>query len=354
MNKEQLNELNIFGLREIARRTGVSSPTTKKKEELIDGILAIRSGKMKPHVRKTKQGRPPKEFALKDFVDDFLNDEIKPSRVLTLKQETTKYGLGDIETVGGYVELFANNSALLSVIENCEYASFFISQNLVEEYGLRAGDKVVAELGNENGKVFVKSIYNINNCPIIKFSKQRKNYHELEHEVSSKKLPFSNAGYDKFNIKFGESVYFYGIDNNQNTISVANMLNDCKVENKIYINVSLADKNKHCLNLLNNVEKFVANLTDNIADAQKVVSIACERAKRIMENGENVVVVIDDLLSIQGVDNSNYSLMKNLITLTKNSRKSGSITLFSIMPNNGLVLAEKLADKRIQVSEINN
>ena len=56
-----LNELNIFALRDLARKTGVSSPTSKKKEVLIKEIVEIVSGKKEPQI-KTKQGRPPKTF----------------------------------------------------------------------------------------------------------------------------------------------------------------------------------------------------------------------------------------------------------------------------------------------------
>ena len=39
--ENKLNELNIFALRDLARKTGVSSPTSKKKEELIKNIIEI-------------------------------------------------------------------------------------------------------------------------------------------------------------------------------------------------------------------------------------------------------------------------------------------------------------------------
>ena len=61
MTEEQLNELSIFALRELARRTGVYAPTSKKKSELIKNIIEISEGKKEPYIAKTKQGRPPKD-----------------------------------------------------------------------------------------------------------------------------------------------------------------------------------------------------------------------------------------------------------------------------------------------------
>ena len=62
MLEDKLNELNIFALRDLARKTGVSSPTSKTKAELIEGIVNIISGREQPQLNKTKQGRPPKVF----------------------------------------------------------------------------------------------------------------------------------------------------------------------------------------------------------------------------------------------------------------------------------------------------
>jgi len=60
MLQDKLNELNIFALRDLARHTGVKSPTSKKKEQLIKEIVEITSGEKKPDVNKNKQGRVEK------------------------------------------------------------------------------------------------------------------------------------------------------------------------------------------------------------------------------------------------------------------------------------------------------
>lgn len=57
--KEELNQLNIYSLRNFARETGVKSPTTLTKENLINSILEIQNGQKLPQAR-SKRGRPLK------------------------------------------------------------------------------------------------------------------------------------------------------------------------------------------------------------------------------------------------------------------------------------------------------
>ena len=46
--RDNLDKLGIYELRTLAREVGVYSPTTLKKNELMDQILNIVSGKEKP------------------------------------------------------------------------------------------------------------------------------------------------------------------------------------------------------------------------------------------------------------------------------------------------------------------
>ena len=60
MNKiQELKKLNVHQLRNIARQVGVSAPTTKTAAVLINEIIAIEKGDLKPV--RSKMGRPPKQ-----------------------------------------------------------------------------------------------------------------------------------------------------------------------------------------------------------------------------------------------------------------------------------------------------
>ncbi len=55
-NKETLNQMRIYELRDLGREKGVKSPTSLKKNELIDKILEISCGETEPY--RTNRGRP--------------------------------------------------------------------------------------------------------------------------------------------------------------------------------------------------------------------------------------------------------------------------------------------------------
>lgn len=56
---EELNEVNLYSLRNLAREVGVKAPASLKKSQLIKEIIDIKSGKKQP-CTPTKKGRPVK------------------------------------------------------------------------------------------------------------------------------------------------------------------------------------------------------------------------------------------------------------------------------------------------------
>lgn len=350
MLENKLNELNIFALRDLARKMGVASPTSKKKEELIKHIKEIMSGEKKPEAGKSKQGRPPKVFGY-DFMNMLHLDNVTNLAKMTLNQNVTPYQNEDIVTVAGWLELVNNNSAILWVQKDFKIEHFFISNEILKNYNVKMGDRVVAEVEMNGSQWVVKNIFNINGCPVLKFPNERIDYSQISHVISSKKLSFANDVFNDLNLNVAENVYVYGTNNNNNTIKIVEMLNSCKIENKLYVNVSIADKNKIYLNNLSNCEKFIANILDEASFVRRLICLAVERAKRILESGEDVLLVVDDLVSIMGVDKDGLSLVKNIVSLAKQGENMGSITVLAVVPNVSLSQIEKLADKRLKVED---
>ena len=348
MLEEKLNEFNIFALRDFARRTGVVSPTSKKKDVLIKEIMEILSGQKQPLDVKTKQGRPPKTFGYN--FSNLFNEVGNTS----LKQNVEEFKDDDIITVAGWVELVNGNSALLWVVKDFKIENYFISKEVIKDYEVKHGDRVVAEVeAGENGKV-IKRIFSINDYPIMKLPEQRVDYSEIFHNVPNRKLKFKSKSFQNLNLYIGENVYIYGKNNNQNTSVAVDIMNDSEIENKIYINISIAEKNKIYLSNLKHSENFLANITDDVNIVRRMIMLAVERAKRILEKGEDVLIVVDDVSSIFGVDKDELNLVKNLISITKEGNENGSITILAVMPNEQTNQIEKLADKRLKIENGNS
>ena len=243
MLKENLNELNIFALRDLARKTGVASPTSKKKEVLIEEIVEIVSGKKEPEI-KTKQGRPPKMFGY-DFTSMFdVHYGENGLSTQTLKQESKKYGHDDITTVAGWIELVNNGAGILWVQNNFKNEQLFIQSDLLKNFLVKNGDRIVAEVVVIDNKKVVQNIFSINDLPIVNLPKKRNDYDSIEYVLPNEKIEFEKVEFQNLEILKGENVYIYGSNNNHNTQQVIELVNKAKVTNKIYVNVSVAVKNQ--------------------------------------------------------------------------------------------------------------
>ena len=151
MNYDKLNELSIFALRELARRTGVYSPTSKKKDELINEILEIMEGKKEPYLPKTRQGRPPKDYGY-SFAEA-LNPSIsrqQPSYqtpILAQNLPTFKYDTDGL--ICGYVENISPVSACLWIRDNLNFNCIYIPNSIINTFKLKTGDFIHAHLEQE-------------------------------------------------------------------------------------------------------------------------------------------------------------------------------------------------------------
>ena len=68
---EELEKEHLSVLRELGRQIGVKAPAAKNKEELIEEILGVQSGKIKPH-SYGKSGAPKK---LNVDISEYLIDD---------------------------------------------------------------------------------------------------------------------------------------------------------------------------------------------------------------------------------------------------------------------------------------
>jgi len=350
MLQDKLNELNIFALRDLARHTGVKSPTSKKKEQLIKEIVEITSGEKKPDVNKNKQGRPPKVFGY-NFSNVFnVGFETVDLSKKTLNQEVPTFECDTIVTVAGWLELVNNNAAMLWVQKGFITEKYFVPSDVLENISVKMGDRVVAQINTDSTRKIVKEIFSVNDCPILRMPEKRIDYFDVEHNLPSRKLQFKSPKFSSLNLMIGENVYIYGMDNNQNTNTMIELLNDSNIQNKIYLNISVAEKNKIYLSKINGVETFFSYITEETETMKTIVCLAIERVKRILETGEDVLFVVDDIASIAGIEKVGLDLVKNLVSVTKEGKDKGSITLLAVIPNDKFNQIEKLADKRLEIT----
>ena len=348
--ENNLNEYNIFALRNLARQTGVRSPTSKKKDVLIKEILDIRSGKQTPQTDEKRQGRPPKTFGY-DMSNafDFITEECSAVPMLSLKQQEPSLEQDELVMVSGVLELVNNNAGILWTVKNYSVEKYFVPADVMAKNNLKMGDRIVGKTtGDENQKI-ITSLLSVNDIPIAYLKNKRQDYSQIERIMLNKKLNFKDNKFKALNLLQGENYYFYGANNNYNTLALVELFEALECDNKIYINVMVAEKTKLLLKNLHCLEMYTCGAMDSVDVSRRLVTLAIERVKRILEVKENVAIFVDDLLSISGVDNETTNLVKNLVSLAGETCKHGSITLFAVMPDHSLVQIEKLADGRFEI-----
>ena len=84
-SEKALNILNVSELRDIGRKFGVPSPTTRKKKDLVDYILKIVYGEVKVPVRNN-YGRPSKaQFDMPKYLEKIKNNKEISSELMKVK-----------------------------------------------------------------------------------------------------------------------------------------------------------------------------------------------------------------------------------------------------------------------------
>ena len=353
MTESELNALSIYSLRSMARNVGVGAPTLKKKAQLVSEILNILKGNQEPVIPKTRQGRPPKKFTLPYENSIGLPlDQTLVNDLLAFNQEQSEFEYDEIKTVFGYCLVsMSGSSSLLLVRDKTKYVRYLIPTTIVEQFQLRYGDGILAEVGNENS--IVKKVFEINGKLVRDYDPiVRKDFNSIEHIDTGEKLKFSKLKFSKLNISFGESVLLYDSGNgNVNTDVAIDLINSSEICHKIYINFSFIPKTINKVEgLSRNVDVFFSLVTEENSVVQNYIRLAVERAKRLCENGENVLIVVDDLRSISALDSKDNTFGKNIISLTKNGKNGGSITIVAISTKDAdMYVYEKLADKKFDI-----
>lgn len=150
--KTKLESKGIHTLRQIGRAVGVHFPTQKKKEELISDIMAIARGEAEPCERTTR-GAPPKSSDFdKETVDDIercrqyysgVGGEQTPPNVFTFKSPEAEED-EDEKTCSGVLE-FADKFCFIrtSNMQISSYGDVFVHNSFVKRFRLRTGDYIV-------------------------------------------------------------------------------------------------------------------------------------------------------------------------------------------------------------------
>lgn len=359
---DKLNNLRIHELRDMARKVGVKSPTSLKKDVLIEQVLLVLSGEAKPYVNITKQGRPAKTLdQIDELVDFFVPKNINAetntavSETYNLKQENqydfyanassisfNENVTMSTEKMSGY--LFIHNNGYGIIRANGLIPSdndIFLHSYAIKAYNLHTGDFLEGEikLVHEGRPKVMVNVLSVNGN--YNFEKEsRVTFDDLAYAPLKNQLKFSKTLNNLEVITFKEGsrslILSNSSDNYEKVTTFAEALSE---EYKVYI-INLDAKPEEFWHLKESVVIENINFSETDNYKSDVATLMVDVAKRQAENGQKVVVIINKITTLMKAMNnieckelakslkiSTVHKIKNLIMCAKNINDNANLTL---------------------------
>lgn len=313
-NEKSLSLLNIKDLRDLGRKFGVPSPTTLKKQEIVDYILKIVYGEITVPERSVC-GRPSiREFDMNKYVN-----KIKKNAVLT--DELVKYKLED--NFDFIPSKLASSKSSLENLENIEQR-VFIEDN--EKYYLRVRSFVQSENDIEITKSIVEK-YKLENFDILEVSIGEDYYKIIS--INGIKIidKFKELTVQKLQLKGGSKEVFYLRTKEEIEKSIINLNELC---NKSDINLMVFSSNTNFTNIKNCV---TISENDTYSAIYKNLMRFVEIAEKAMFNSEDVLIVVDEAkIVLKAIDSFEKDvsdrIKKHLSKIIDRLLKTGNVLLF--------------------------
>ena len=298
---DKVQNLGIFELRALARQLGVSSPTTKKREELVSAIVEASASNEKRNNSGKRKGRPYKELSsLKDIWLE-VNTEPITTDYQNIQSyfafEQPKFGFladdrvgGKISECQGYIRQTQNVKSFYD-IKSGEWV--FVRSEDPYFDALQSGDKVkvVAKDIKTEGQKIIDEILEINDI-------KANDYHFVEPSddrkevIGTEKLVFDN----KYLYKGRRNTLSYDCDIYESN-EFASLLEACEKENinLIVLGLNISFEDEIYLRQFDKVDKFVTLYGSNDYLGFNVLIDAVNYAQRLKKNNEKVLLYVVDL-----------------------------------------------------------
>ena len=340
--QDNIRELTIHKLREIARNIGVKAPTTKKRDELIDEILKIQNGELMPYNPTKKVGRPAKlqEIEIANIEQAILCfDNENDANSLSFCDSRDSYEIDTkkkyFQTQGFLFSPDAKEHYLMDYQGNRTLQRVaWIPNKLIDKNRMRVGNFLTIQAINRitTTMPMASMILEIEGQPFKGFKRE---LFETKSTCLDNQYYFSCAGLD---LNYGERILFSG-----NKFEIVNLVLNLLNQNYDYCQsiILLAlnctpDKAKE-LAEQKNMTVFTSLFSDTSETQYTAYKLAFEHAKRQSELGKRAILVVTDLDKlydnlIMNEESKNMSL-KSLYGLARNFEDVGSLTVIGTCSN---------------------
>ena len=354
-SREQLQDKNLFELREIARENRVQSPTKLNKEELISQIVEassqrVKGLKIRPVSRPSKLVDAPRRNAQND-VPEKAAESINEIMAV---DETC-------EEREGILEIHPDGYGFIRV-RNCEHSEkdVYVSAIKIRKAGLRQGDMIkgIVKVAYDNKPAALLIINTINGVPAEELRK-RPRFDDLVPIYPDERLKLENAR-SKNDFAIREIDLIARIGKGQRGMIVSppkagktTLLK--KIANSIsenYPDVTLMvllidERPEEVTDMQRSIKGEVVYSTfDEMPEHHtKAAELLLSRAKRLVENGKDVVILMDSLTRLAraynltipptgrtlsgGIDPGALHSPKSFFGSARNIENGGSLTIIA-------------------------
>ncbi len=356
LSKEVLEDRHLSVLRELGRYIGVKAPAGKNKEQLIESILAIQNNEVEP-VEASKRGAPPKiNVDISEFLEplgDFCD---------TVKETSSKILFSDSEyEVEGVLEQHVTGYGFLRV-NNYENSAedVYISSSNIKRYNLRRGDKIkaYAKRNNNGSSDAVQRVVEINGLEPELYL-HRENFDDLvpcyptyrvKLETDGMVNPVAVRIIDLFApIGFGQRGLIVAPPKTGKTTLLKFIAQsiDRNYPNVKLILLLIDERPEEVTDMKRSVRgEVVFSTFDESAEHHiRAAELVLNRAKRLVEVGKDVVILMDSITRLTraynsvvessgktlsgGLDPNAMHGPKRFFGAARNIEKGGSLTIIS-------------------------
>ena len=361
---KRLNAKTIHELRQLGRALGVPHPADGKKNDLVDDILAVASGK-KDSEPPTKRGAPPKsqEYDRRLAADilrcreiflakDLKEDERKPLEIFVASGNHDA-----LDYIGGGILEFDGENWFLRTTGCREdfVCDVFVNKHFVNVYNLREGDFVEGRCKRTSTDEMagLASVLKVNG--LQPDTVQRPEFDKLSPVYADKKLKISCGAKDKTGriidlfapIGAGQRALVvspHGCGKTQTLKQIATGIEQNNDNTKlviVLIDVSPEDAADFTKSF-RIADVFTSPFDAGTAAHIRTMRLALEYCKRQTELCREVVLVIDDLTRLvraynsyakqtSGLDYSAVDSVKKILAAARNTEQGGSLTVISAL-----------------------
>lgn len=354
-SREQLQDKNLFELREIARENRVQSPTKLNKEELISQIVEassqrVKGLKIRPVSRSSKLVDAPRRNAQ----NDVLEKAAESINEIMAVDETC-------EEREGILEIHPDGYGFIRV-RNCEHSEkdVYVSAIKIRKAGLRQGDMIkgIVKVAYDNKPAALLIINTVNGVPAEELRK-RPRFDDLVPIYPDERLKLENAR-SKNDFAIREIDLIAPIGKGQRGMIVSppkagktTLLK--KIANSIsenYPDVTLMvllidERPEEVTDMQRSIKGEVIYSTfDEMPEHHtKAAELLLSRAKRLVENGKDVVILMDSLTRLAraynltipptgrtlsgGIDPGALHSPKSFFGSARNIENGGSLTIIA-------------------------